>query len=74
MTQIDSEQLIRLARAVADAADEEIDCAVFLDRMAAYLELYRRGTVSLPPELAPVEQHLRVCPECYEEFQALLSL
>lgn len=72
MMSIESEQLIALARSVANTADEEIDCAVFLDRMAAYLET--QGRAPLPPEFAAIEQHLSVCPECYEEFQILLRL
>ena len=73
MKQIDSEHLIELARLVVDTANQEIDCAVFLDRAAAYLETRDRTGGPLPPALVAVEQHLKVCAECYEEFQALLA-
>lgn len=69
MIEIDDQQLLTLARAVADTAREEIDCDTFLDRAALYLE--RQRGRDLTPEMAAVEQHLRVCPECYEEYQIL---
>ena len=71
MKQIDEEKLTRLARAVADTANTEIDCEGFLVRAAAYLENRRNSGATLSPELKAVEQHLKVCPECYEEFQIL---
>ncbi len=70
MTTIDKEQLTELARLVADTARQEIDCEVFLERAAAYLETYRIGE-PLPLELEAAEQHLKICPECYEELQLL---
>jgi len=49
---------------------EEIDCAEFLHRIAAYVESL--GPSGAPPEgTSAVVQHLRVCPECCEEFLAL---
>lgn len=71
MTEIDSRALIQLARAVTDTAREEIDCDTFLDRAAAYLEGRAQGKADLSPTMAAVEQHLAVCPECFEEFRVL---
>lgn len=71
MTQIDDKQLLQLARAVADTANDEINCEVFLDLAADYLEAHLRAGAVLSPDLKAVEQHLRVCPECFEEFQML---
>ncbi len=64
-------QLDALARLVAQTADDEIDCGVVLERVAAYLEAHQAGE-TLPPALVMVQQHLTVCPECHEEFEALL--
>lgn len=67
------EQLAKLARLVADTAGSELDCDEILDRLAALLE--RRGAPGeLPPDLRQVKQHLSVCPECLEEFEALEGL
>ena len=66
------EQLRELLRVVAATRPQEIDCEQFLTRVAAYLESLEREH-PLPPELDTVAQHLEVCPECSEEFDALVS-
>ncbi len=49
----------------------EIDCTEFLHRAAGFLErLGPDGTP--PPGYEEVVQHLRICPECEEEFEALV--
>ncbi len=70
MTEIKNEHLLQFARAVARTANDEINCETFLEHAAAYLER-NRARASKSPELAAVEQHLAVCPECYEEYQLL---
>ncbi len=65
-----TEQLRELLRVVAATRAQEIDCEQFLTRVAAYLETI--GDQALLPELDVVAQHLEVCPECSEEFDALV--
>jgi len=49
----------------------EIDCTELLYRVAGYLE--RLGPDGIPPPgYEDVVQHLRICPECLEEFEAML--
>lgn len=67
------EQLAALARQVAATVEDEIDCEAMLGRMAAYFEAGGRPA-DLAPELAKVRQHLEVCPQCREEFEALLRV
>ena len=67
------EQLAELARAIADTAEEEIDCEEMLARAAAFIEAVAEGDVDLPASLRVVAQHLRVCPECREEVELLLQ-
>jgi len=64
-------QLHALLRMIDATRRHEIDCDEFLDRVALLLETIaaERG---LPDALHPVVQHLLVCPECKEEFDALL--
>lgn len=64
------EDLSKLLQLIDVTALDEIDCSELLHRLAAYIE--RLG----PDERAPlgfedVVQHLCVCPECFEEFEAL---
>ena len=64
------DQLRDLLRAVALTAPEEIDCQELISRVGAFLETLERGEQP-PPELDLVSQHLSICPECVEEFEAL---
>jgi hypothetical protein len=66
-----SEQLTELARILAATSPEEIDCGELLDRVATYLELHD-APPELPAELLAVRQHLAICPQCQEEFDALV--
>ena len=64
------EELLALLRLVDITEVEEIDCGEFLERVGAYLEgLAPDGTP--PPGSEDVIHHLRTCPECLEEFEAL---
>ena len=67
------EQLRELLRSVSATQQEEIDCDEFLARVGALLER-RGGPDDLPRELQRAVQHLDVCPECREEFDALVEL
>jgi hypothetical protein len=69
----DRERLAKLARMLAATAPEELDCESALDRLAALLERSRTGE-RLDDELLRTKQHLSVCPECVEEFEALEEL
>ena len=66
-------QLTELLRVVIATVPDEIDCDAFLDRVATYLEALGPDG-KIPPELQAVSQHLEVCSECKEEFDALLKL
>ncbi|MDX1578631.1 MAG: hypothetical protein R3266_09100 [Gemmatimonadota bacterium] len=70
MSRVDRE-LRELLELVLATAPEEIDCDEFLHRVAAAFEGTGAGS-DLPPELDAVSQHLDVCPECREEYDALV--
>lgn len=61
-----------LLMAIAETVETEIDCEQFLDRVAGYLE-HLEADVQPDRELLEVASHLRNCPECREEFEALLD-
>ena len=66
-------QLRELLRVVAATEPREIDCEEFLARVGAYLEGVTL-TGEPPAELRQVVQHLEICSECREEFDALVDL
>jgi hypothetical protein len=72
MTKPSDKQLAELARLLGATEDREIDCAEMLGLVAAYLQAIRDET-SLTEQLRQVAQHLDVCPECREEFVALIK-
>ena len=67
-----TDRLETLLRRVLATEPEEIDCDEFLSRVAAYLES-REDAGELGPELHAVAKHLEVCPECHDEFEALVQ-
>ena len=66
-------QLADLLRVVSATEPEELDCDQVLESVGALLESLEEGEEP-PEELAKVSQHLRVCPECREEFDALMRV
>lgn len=67
------EQLKELLRIVLATEPTEIDCDEFLARVGACLEAIGPDE-RIPDDFRVVSQHLEVCPECKEEFDALLKL
>ncbi len=65
------EQLRDILRTVAATEPREINCEELLARVGAYLESATPGG-ELPRELELVAQHLEVCPECRDEYEALV--
>ncbi len=67
------EQVRALLLACRDTHADEIDCERFLLSLAEYAEARAEGR-ALPPELAKVEEHERLCANCREECGALVEL
>lgn len=72
MTEPSDDKLAELARLVDATGDQEICCAEMLDRVAVYLEAVR-AHADMTEQLQLVAKHLQICPECYEEFVALIK-
>ena len=64
-------QLRALLELVHATDPREIDCDEFLERVAGVVDALGADAAP-PPELDAVSQHLTVCPECREEFDALV--
>lgn len=65
------DQIRDLAQATAETRPDEIDCDEWLARVAAYIEAQGAGA-PLDPDMAAVEQHVKVCPDCRAELEALM--
>ncbi len=70
---VDLSLLQELLRVVAATEPSEIDCDEFLARVSAYLEYVDIGGETAV-DLRIVRQHLEICGECQEEFEALVAL
>jgi len=72
MRQIESRKLKRMVRNILTARPDEIGCEECLAKMDRFVELELEGRH--PEEALPlVEDHLRRCRDCHEEFEALLN-
>ena len=67
---ISHKELLTLLRLVDITHPEEIDCEEFLSLVSGYLEKIDDGHVA-PEGYDDFLHHLKVCPECLEEFEAL---
>ena len=72
MRDIPETALEALARVVADTVSDEISCDELLNRISAYVERAAAGAAD-PSLIKAVDDHLRICPECTEEYDALLK-
>ena len=69
---INREELLALLQLVDMTQANEIDCEEFLSRVSGYIEkLIGEGASTEGYE--EVLHHLQVCPECREEFDALIE-
>lgn len=63
----------RLFKAVWATRDVEITCTDCFNLLDQFVDLQVAGT-DPATNLSQVQQHLDVCPECFEEYQALLAV
>lgn len=67
---LSNEQMSELLRLIGITASEEIDCEECLSHIAEFAE-HQSGNESTKQRLRDVEQHLKVCAECQEEYETL---
>lgn len=68
------ERLKRLITAIFNVHQTEmIDCQTCADQFDCLIDLVNQGA-KLRDLLPAVEDHLRCCPDCNEEFQALAAI
>ena len=66
-----NEEIDGLLRLIGLTKDDEIDCERCLALVAEFAERELAGR-SIRAGLEAVEHHLSLCPECREEYEALL--
>jgi hypothetical protein len=70
---IPRQKLEDLLRATSRTEDVEIDCSTCLDLMPAYVDHEVSGADAAPRTPA-LRQHLALCRDCFEEYEALVDL
>jgi hypothetical protein len=69
---LNKEILTNLFRAVVHTHDNEIGCAECCDEIESFIEMKLAG--KSPKEAYPlVQEHLKKCGDCREEYEALLE-
>ena len=66
------DQIKRLMNSLSITQDYELNCNEFLDKMAEFAEREYLGK-SIPDALEAVQHHLKLCAECREEYESLLT-
>jgi predicted anti-sigma-YlaC factor YlaD len=66
------DQIKRLMLSLSMTQDYELNCNEFLDKMAEFAERERLGQ-PVPDALEAVRHHLKLCAECREEYESLLT-
>jgi uncharacterized protein with PIN domain len=70
MKRLTPQQIEGLIRLIGQTREHEFNCEECQRNISEFAERKIAG-LPLPGALAGVEQHLRVCSECHEEFLAL---
>jgi hypothetical protein len=68
----DPEKYRELARFLLATRPDEIGCDEWLAQIGEYADTVLAGR-PIPVALAEVQRHMETCPECAEEFRAILA-
>ena len=67
------EQVGGIVKMLGLTRDREFNCSECLQHVSEFAEC-RLANTPLDEVIAHVEQHLALCPECREEFEALMKI
>jgi hypothetical protein len=70
---LDQSQIKILLEALVLTHEIEVDCDVCFDSMAEFAESQLSGA-SVPEALVLIDDHIRICADCREEFQILKEI
>ncbi len=68
---LDPEKYRNLAGFLLKTQPDELTCDEWINHVGKYVELVLTGH-SIPASLDDVVRHIDLCPECAEEFKAIL--
>jgi hypothetical protein len=68
----DREKFRELARFLIKTRPGDLTCDEWLDQIGEYADLVS-ANCPVPARLAHVHRHMETCPECAEEFNAILA-
>ncbi len=67
------DQIRLLTSVISETKEHELDCDQFLVHLAEWSERVLNGE-SIANATQEVQNHLKVCPECQEEFEMLMEV
>ena len=68
-----SEQVGSIVKMLSLTTDRELNCSECLQHVSEFAE-YQLANKPVGEVIAKVEQHLALCPECREEYEALIKI
>jgi uncharacterized protein with von Willebrand factor type A (vWA) domain len=70
---LSNDAVLGFLRVLETASDDDVSCSEFYDKLDEYVEREVNGEDAA--ELMPfVRDHIDLCPECCEEYEALLDV
>ena len=69
---IKPDPLQRIIKAIQETRSDEIDCGECFDELDQFAETVLAGK-SAEEAMSLVQDHLNRCPNCHEEYEALLA-
>jgi len=69
---LSNEQIKSLLGLVANVESDSMDCDSCFGRVAEFAEINLKGA-EIPEAFRDVEAHMRQCPCCKDEYEALLA-
>ena len=73
LNELNNQKLSTLVELIRLTKPEEMNCDDLLGHVASYADAFAKGLPPMPGS-EPVQHHLSVCPECLEEFNALVEV
>jgi hypothetical protein len=71
--ELEDEVVLKFLRILENARREELPCAEIYARLDEFVETELQGRDA--DKITPlIREHLEMCPECHEEYEALLSV
>lgn len=74
MNKLNKQSLNHLLNQISLTTEDEIGCDDCFDQIDVFAEAYFKADQQALALMPKVKQHLELCPDCDEEFRALLEV